>query len=892
MSSSLAIRLTRMRMYALIDAFERDMRDVLRRYVLEEVSTEEALCHFLAGAHDKQARDNTGDSESSLIEYLDFKQAYDLLNIHRALLPEALAREVRELTASTDRLVQVRNRVMHGRPLVPGDPDALVSVLRLFAAKQWRALHEIWRVLEADPFWEPVGEPNPMDFGLALHNLPLPDYDDTGLIGREADISRVIEMCKKKRENVITITGEGGIGKTALALEVAYRLVDDNDRPFDVVLWCSLKTERLTAEGVRRISQAVTSLTGAAEFLASVVDSSGLRTYEQLADLLSGLKTLLVIDNLETVNSTSFVDLYEAMPADVRFLLTSRVGVGEIERRYPLAQLNEKDATRLLADFSNRRFVATLKRIAPTTRVEIVKRLRCSPLAIRWFVLAVESGREPLNLIRNQGELLDFCVRSVYDALSDEARPILQALFALARPATSDELVLLTEKQVDEISRAVKELTRGSLVVVEAKRDLGATFSISISESASQFLRHGDLADEIYVSEIAKRDEEFRAHEERRAIEEAERSLAPAVVRTRDRSDAATAQLLRRAMLASLADDLETAESLVNRARGLNHDYWEVDRVEAFLLLRRQQYTGATTLFLRAYKLADGEHKAVAAHFLAGHLSRNVRDLESATRYAREAHATIQTVDTAVALGNQLIWAHSFKEGIALLEPCVAKAKGKSRLIAATSLVEARRRHGEHIRDNERKPLAAFEEAWSGFEAAVPLMAEGVIDRKLVASAADAAAGALHCLGSAIENGIPLPSNYEGRIGAIIPHLPRLLRSSKGNGLRVAIEKAGRWGASCPSFVGLLSEMLAIEVAHKEADDDSSGFLVGYIHSVPGSSFGFISHDDYPENVYFHKRDFTANRPMSSLVRGSQVRFQVESQPDGKHRAFRVTPID
>lgn len=355
------IRLTRMRMFALIDAFERDMRDMLLRYVLTEVSPEEALGGSFDRAREKQLREpEMGLVPSSIVEFLDFKEAYDLLNRNRAHLPEGLAREIRQLAPNLDRLVIIRNRVMHGRPIGAGDPEVLPRLLRMFNSTQWRSLAEAWTHLESDPFWEPQGEPNPGDYGLALHNLPLPDYDETGLIGRETDVARLLDMCKRGRDSVITVTGEGGIGKTALALEVAYKLVDDAARPYDAVLWCSLKTERLTAVGVRQITQAVTSLTGAVEALGEAVDQ-GVKTYEQLSDLLDGVNALIVIDNLETVNSTTFIDMYEALPSSVRFLITSRVGVGEVERRYPLTALSERDSMRLLSDLINYRRVASLQ---------------------------------------------------------------------------------------------------------------------------------------------------------------------------------------------------------------------------------------------------------------------------------------------------------------------------------------------------------------------------------------------------------------------------------------------------------------------------------------------------------------------------------------------------
>jgi tetratricopeptide (TPR) repeat protein/cold shock CspA family protein len=872
----LSIRLTRMRMFALIDAFERDLRDALQRYVLEDLDSEVALGDSYDRAVARQAKDSgeATEAEYSLVEYLDLKEAYDLLNRHRALVPEMLGRELRELTPNVDRLVQIRNRVMHGRPLGAGDPDALSSLLAPYVSLQWKNLKNIWSILQSDPLWEPnvSVEPNPANYGFALHNLPLPDYDETGLIGREKDVRQLVSMCKRKRENIITITGEGGIGKTALALEVAYRIVDDTDRPYDAVLWSSLKTERLTAQGVRQISHAISTLTGAFESMASVIDENPLQSFEELAEILEGLNVLIVLDNLETINSTNFLDLYEMLPDTVSFLVTSRVGIGEVERRYPLVPLPEKDSVRLLTDLVNRRNVAALRSISFDTRIEVINRLRRSPLAIRWFVLAVEAGREPLSLIRNQGELLEFCVRSVYDSLGVDARRTLQALHALGRPVTSDELVLLTRDQVDQISRAIKVLTTGSLVTVNSARDGHGSFTVGISESATQFLQQADLTNAEYIDEIVRRDAEFRVAEERRARESSERTLAPIVVRVRNQGDVATAQLLRRALLASQADDYSEASRLITQARALNAEFWEVDRVDAFICAAQGQYAAATPLYLRAYRNAMGEHRAVVAHFLAGHLARHVKDMTAALRYAREAHETIDIPETAVAYGNYLVWNLAFKEGIQLIEPAIESSTGRARLIAATCAIEAHRRYAEYIRDHERSPLLAFDEAWQGFCIAAPLLKEGVVDNRLLHAATGAATEACSSLCMAAENSVTLPVNTEMRINTFIEVAGRLSRSSNVGYLISTVGRLARcYGV--PECVLELRERLN-EPKGGNTDWKADSELIGNIHSVV-STYGFIEHPNFPDRLFFHKSDCVPAAIFDDLCDGSQVRFTV-----------------
>ncbi|HEY0773966.1 MAG TPA: hypothetical protein VGD51_07790, partial [Nocardioidaceae bacterium] len=146
--------MTRARLFVLINAFERDARAMLQKYVVDEMGEEAALGPFYMACQAKKEADASSGSVP-VTHYLEMREGYDLLNTHRGRLPSDLATEVRELTRNLDRLVGIRNRVMHARPLAAGDSDAAVSLLTQYRSGYWRELRRTLAQLQADPGWEP-----------------------------------------------------------------------------------------------------------------------------------------------------------------------------------------------------------------------------------------------------------------------------------------------------------------------------------------------------------------------------------------------------------------------------------------------------------------------------------------------------------------------------------------------------------------------------------------------------------------------------------------------------------------------------------------------------------------------------------------------------------------
>ena len=145
-----------------------------------------------------------------------------------------------------------------------------------------------------------------MDEYRIVNNLPVAEFEDTGFIGRTNE-RRGLKNLLLSDHRVITVVGAGGIGKTALAMRVCHDLMDDPSPRFNNLIWVSLKTRFLTADGIKDIKDAVNTQ---ARLLDQIGDVANVQIYLQpdvdwspVTDHMARHNTLLIVDNLETLGA-------------------------------------------------------------------------------------------------------------------------------------------------------------------------------------------------------------------------------------------------------------------------------------------------------------------------------------------------------------------------------------------------------------------------------------------------------------------------------------------------------------------------------------------------------------------------------------------------------------
>jgi tetratricopeptide (TPR) repeat protein len=240
------------------------------------------------------------------------------------------------------------------------------------------------------------------------HNLPHRSY--TKFVGRKAEKEQLQQLMRpSSRHFLVTLVGIGGVGKSTLAQEYAYYYRDHfddlpTDERFEAIVWVSAKRTILTASGIQQREQEFKTLGDLYREIAVVLEQTAILQVEteQRGSLvkraLTGQRTLLIIDNLETVDDDKLLAFLRDLPEPTKAIVTTRHRI-DIAYPLPLAGMPENDALALMA------FEAARKNVSlPVEHTgDLFKRTGGIPLAIVWSIGKMSLGYDVEAVLRRLG---------------------------------------------------------------------------------------------------------------------------------------------------------------------------------------------------------------------------------------------------------------------------------------------------------------------------------------------------------------------------------------------------------------------------------------------------------------------------------------------------------
>jgi len=290
------------------------------------------------------------------------------------------------------------------------------------------------------------------------HKLPQPEYVE--FVGRLEEIGDIVAMLRPYPHSqfaFIAISGVGGIGKSALALEIAQRYLYRyeqlaKDERFEAIIWSTAKNAILTASGIVDRSCSDYTLDEIYKDIAIALKREDItRSPENQVSLvyqaLSEQRSLLILDNLESIDHDEVIAFLHNIPAPTKVIVTTRVKI-DATRQISLERMLEDDALHLLSATAD----VKQQYLDEDTKRRLIAKTSGVPLAIVWSVARLSIGylieRVLDDLSDSHGDLVRYCFEAVVMELRTEypdAHKLLLSLSLFANDASRDSLGLVAD---------------------------------------------------------------------------------------------------------------------------------------------------------------------------------------------------------------------------------------------------------------------------------------------------------------------------------------------------------------------------------------------------------------------------------------------------------------
>lgn len=329
-----------------------------------------------------------------------------------------------------------------------------------------------------------------------VNSIPSPFAVESGLfrilpkeyitfVGRDkfkVDLRKAIES--DPRIWIINLFGPGGVGKSALATWVAYEYFQEN-APFEALLHLSAKDlELTTSEGIRHLQPTLFSLE---DFLDRILHlfkheefckSDLEERKEVVTEILSAFKTLLVLDNMETITDGRIMEFVLNLPpsSKTKVLITSRRRTSNWEYPIQVTELDDDEVKDFVIE-KCREMNLALHFDDPTIIQQIRTMSGGLPLAIQWILGEyAKTGNLDKILSRSlspDSPLLEFSFRNSWNVLDKEAQEALSVLSIFDSPPTLHEWRTSLDWNIERLEKSISALIEVTFITERTENKTG-----------------------------------------------------------------------------------------------------------------------------------------------------------------------------------------------------------------------------------------------------------------------------------------------------------------------------------------------------------------------------------------------------------------------------------
>lgn len=311
-----------------------------------------------------------------------------------------------------------------------------------------------------------------------FQNLSQPDYHE--FIGREeemAELRKRLRPYPHSTHHVITLKGVGGVGKSAVAMETARRyLLQSHKFPaseqFGAIIWFSAKDQYLTPDSIRPRLAPQRTLEDLYTAIATtlkqreILDLPLAEQHDLVGQILQRQRTLIILDNMETVDDQNLMAFIREPPVPTKIILTTRHWV-EVAFPVMVEGMTDEDAIEFIERECKRQEVI----LSNSEVIVLMQRTGKVPLAIVWSIGQISYGLAVIDVLEvlqdAEGNFAQFCFeQSVSEIRERNAFKLFMALTMFGGQAEREPLgnVAGLAQNYQERDRELAKLEKLSLV--------------------------------------------------------------------------------------------------------------------------------------------------------------------------------------------------------------------------------------------------------------------------------------------------------------------------------------------------------------------------------------------------------------------------------------------
>lgn len=674
--------LYRITAYAYISSLEVCLKDLIVTYMGNNVLKDETVKipkDACTKAIQRLVKDIGFEDENlqvlDIINYFDYGDLLQIINSNKSNININVFNYLFKINKDLEKVIPIRNSVMHARPISFSDYHYIFELCSTLTEQEnydvWNQLVLLKNQIDKDENYVFSKYKIPEDSNYKYnHNLPLPDYDETGLIGREKEEEILKKLCYRQNVSVISVIGEGGIGKTALALKVAYDLLDDPNSQFDSVIWVSSKTTKISLSEIQEIKGACSSSLGILNQISkelSGVDTLSLSdAINEVKDYLENFKIALFIDNLETILDENIRELVQSVGVGSKVIFTSRIGLGAYEHPVKLSGIDENNASRFLRTLARIRGVKTLESLPEITLKSYVKRMNYNPSYIKWFVSCVQSGKRAEEILQNSKLFLEFCMSNVYEFLNNDTKELTKIMQCAQGPRELPELQFFSEYDSLKLQTCINQLLSTNMLEQRSKPIMGSSKSTyELSELARKFLSFKYPPTKALRDKVRKNINRLQSNSDD-YTQKSMNFYRSHNIKIRDKKDIVVAQQLSTVVSLISQSRFERAQEILDELKALSPDYFEIHRVYAFFYKKQENIQEAISCYELAIELAPN---SAIIYFWFGRFLLDEDDSERGLDMLKKAHQLDKnSVDIILTLIRANLYQKNFEDAFSLID--------------------------------------------------------------------------------------------------------------------------------------------------------------------------------------------------------------------------------